>query len=148
MSVLVANCHYVGTRILIPFQLSNLVPEGQFGHTSLIWEGQIDTGFDGYIMMPFSFAQRNNLQLASSLGEWTAANGQSMSTINTVGKVIIVGTAAFAVINSPIDQNSGSSILIDQKILEAWGLKLEADSLNKIAQLVIPDPPQQNQTNP
>lgn len=140
MSVLVANCRYSGTRIMLPFVLTTLVPEGQLGHTSLIWEGQIDTGFDGYLMMPFAHAQKNNLQLAGALGQWTAANGQSMTTIDTFGKVTIVGRSASAIINSPIDQNSGNGILIGQKMLEAWGLKLEADSVNKVAQLVVPDP--------
>lgn len=138
MNVIVANCRYIGTRIFVPFLLSTLAPEGQVGFTSLIWEGQIDTGFDGYLMMPFPDAQKNNLQLTSSLGTWTVANGQSMATIDTFGKVTLVGRTAIGIINSPVDQAAGSGILIGQKMLEAWGLKLEADPINKIAQLVVP----------
>lgn len=144
MKVIVANCRYEGVRIMLPFQLSNLVPELGYGHTSLIWEGQIDTGFDGYIMMPFSFAQRNNLQLASSSGTWTVANGESMPTIDSLGKVTLVGRSGYVRISSPVNQAAGEGILIGQKMLETLNLKLESDPVNKIAQLVVPDPPASN----
>lgn len=143
MNVIVANCRYDGTRILMPFLLSNLVPEGQVGNVSLIWEGQIDTGFSGYVMMSFGDAQRNNLELTSSLGSWTLANGQTISSIDTMGIMMLVGRKSFGIVNSPIQQ-TGTDILIGQKMLEAWNVKLEADPVNKIAQLIALPPPNQS----
>lgn len=141
MSVIVANCRYEGTRILVPFLLSNLITEGQPGYMSLIWEGQIDTGFSGYLMMSFSDAQRNNLELTSSFGSWTLADGTAISSIDTIGKMTLVGRNAYGIVNSPIrrtgkDINTPVNILIGQKMLEAWSVKLEADPINKVAQLI------------
>jgi len=145
MKIIVANCRYEGTRILVPFLLSNLIPEEQPVHMSLIWEGQIDTGFSGYLMMSFRDVQQNNLELTSSFGSWTLADGTTISSIDTIGKMTLVGRAAFGIVNSPIkrtgkDISSDVSILIGQKMLEAWNVKLEADPVNKIAELIALPP--------
>ncbi len=136
MRIIVANCRYEGTKIMVPFLLSNLISEKEPGNTALIWEGQIDTGFSGYIMMSFADAQHNNLELTSSLGSWTLANGQTINSIDTMGKMTLVGRSAFGIVNSPIQQTGTLNILIGQKMLEAWNVKLEADPVNKIAQLI------------
>ncbi len=139
MRVIVANCRFEGTQILLPFLLENLVPNGDPNHIGYIWEGQIDTGFSGFLMMPFKSVQQNGLELMASFGTWTLADGTTISSIDTAGNVSLVGRKSFAVVNSPTN-SPDCGILIGQKMLEAWNVKLEVDPVNKIAQLIALPP--------
>ncbi len=140
--VIIANCRFEGTKILVPFLLENLVLANDPYHKGFIWEGQIDTGFSGYLMMPFKDAMQNGLEL-QGFGNWGLADGATvMNTIDTLGKLTIVGRSGiFGVVSSPI-ATPNCGILIGQKMLEAWNVKLEADPVNKIAQLIAVPPKQ------
>lgn len=74
MNVIVANCYYEGNKIMVPFLLENFTDEKIGFQKGFIWQGQIDTGFDGFLMMPFRNVQQNGLQLMPSFGNWQLAD--------------------------------------------------------------------------
>lgn len=100
---------------------------------SLDMEGVLDTGFTGFLQIPFLSAIEYNLML-HSIGQSIIANGQTCETINCLGQILFHGRLIAGIINT----SGGTTPLLGMKFIEALRARVEFDSIKQKMVITLP----------
>jgi len=111
--------------------------------------GLIDTGFNGYLVIPYALAFPLGLALIGTESS-TLADGSTVTSLVCIGQVELCGIT----VPTTVSVQSGNSILIGTQLLERIGKDLHIDFIDGKVEFkerpkpTPPTPPKTNSENP